>query len=60
MFENFKNTSVFNQGLFVMLCGLAGVFLVLILFFFLIKILLKAFPEKNDKDNDDKKEKVIV
>ncbi|MCX8131727.1 MAG: OadG-related small transporter subunit [Clostridia bacterium] len=51
MIESLKKASELNQGLFVMLCGIGGVFLVLILFFLLIKGLAKAFPEKEDKEN---------
>ncbi|MFA6308653.1 MAG: OadG family protein [Clostridia bacterium] len=46
MIEYFSNQSTFIKGLFVMAIGIAGVFLVLIIFYFLIKILTKIFPSK--------------
>lgn len=55
MIENLRNASEFAQGFFVMICGIGGVFLVLILFFFLIRLLLKVFPEKNDAEKKDPK-----
>jgi hypothetical protein len=43
------NTEIFNKGLTAAAFGLAGVFLVLILFFFLTKLMIvifRKFPEK--------------
>ena len=37
-----------QNGLIVMLVGMLGVFLVLILFYVMIRILTKAFPYKPD------------
>lgn len=37
------------MGFYLMLYGLAGVFSALILFFILIKVMMKAFPYKEDK-----------
>lgn len=47
MLENLVNASNIEKGLFIMLVGILGVFLVLIVFFFMIKLLQKLFPEKN-------------
>ena len=38
--------TVFMQGVEVAICGLAGVFAVLILFYISTKIMLKIFKEK--------------
>ncbi|WP_148137135.1 OadG-related small transporter subunit [Candidatus Formimonas warabiya] len=40
--------SLVESGLEVMALGLAGVFAVLILFYFMIKLLIKAFPPKEE------------
>jgi Na+-transporting methylmalonyl-CoA/oxaloacetate decarboxylase gamma subunit len=39
MIEQLKQASTLNQGFFVAAVGLVGVFLVLVLFFFAIKII---------------------
>jgi len=36
-----------QKGLFVMIAGVAGVFIVLILFYFLIRVITRLFPSKN-------------
>ena len=41
-----ENFPVFLEGLKLMGFGMAGIFLVLIIIFFSIKILLKVFPPK--------------
>jgi VIT1/CCC1 family predicted Fe2+/Mn2+ transporter len=41
MLEQIKNSPIMSQGLFVAAFGLLGVFLVLVLFFFIIKGLQK-------------------
>ncbi len=41
-----KNFPVFLDGLELMAFGMIGIFLVLIIIFFSIKILLKVFPPK--------------
>ena len=46
MFDSIVNGSAFAQSLIVMLFGISGVFIVLILFFLLIKVLMKILPEK--------------
>ena len=46
MLESIVNSSNLIKSLFLMLVGVAGGFSVLILFFILIKVLLKLFPEK--------------
>jgi len=48
MFSNLAGSSTLTKSLFLMLVGLAGVFSVLILFYILIKVLLKLFPEKGN------------
>lgn len=47
MIENLKTASPINQGLFVMIAGLSVVFITLVVFFFLIKLLAKLYPEEN-------------
>jgi len=47
MIEYFANGTNLDKSLFLMLVGMAGVFAVLILFFVLIKVLIKLFPEKD-------------
>jgi len=47
MIENFVNASNFEKSLFIMVAGVAGVFFVLILFYLLIKVITRLFPEKN-------------
>jgi hypothetical protein len=42
MIDQLKNSSTLVQGGFAALAGLVGVFLVLVLFFYLIKILQKV------------------
>ena len=42
----------FQMGLELMLYGLAGVFVVLILFFVVIKLLVAIFPYKEEKKSD--------
>lgn len=46
MLESIINSSNIMKSLFLMGVGVAGVFFVLILFFVLIKVLIKLFPEK--------------
>ncbi len=44
--ERLINGTNFEKGILVMLSGMLGVFIVLIVFFFLIRILVKVFPYK--------------
>jgi Na+-transporting methylmalonyl-CoA/oxaloacetate decarboxylase gamma subunit len=46
MLNNLIQGSALQQSLFIMLVGISGVFLVLVLFFLMIKLLTKIFPEK--------------
>lgn len=48
MFQNLINGTKMGQGIFVTIFGMLGVFLVLILFFFMIKLLTKLFPYKQE------------
>lgn len=48
MLDYFKEASNIEKGLFIMGVGIAGVFLVLIVFYLLIKLLGKAFPNKGN------------
>ncbi len=48
--ENFMNGSNMEKGVLVMLGGMLGVFIVLIIFFFLIKLLVKLFPYKPEEN----------
>ncbi len=47
--ESLINGTKLQQGVLVMLGGMAGVFIVLILFYFLIKLLEKIFPYKPEE-----------
>lgn len=42
--EKLMNGSNIEKGILVMLGGMLGVFIVLIIFYFLIKVLTKVFP----------------
>lgn len=44
--QSLINGTKIEQGIFVTIGGMLGVFLVLILFYFLIKLLTKLFPYK--------------
>lgn len=46
MIENLQN------GLWVTLGGMLGVFIVLIIFFFLIKLFIKIFPYKTEENKE--------
>ena len=46
MIENLQN------GLWVTLGGMLGVFIVLIIFFFLIKLFIKIFPYKAEENKE--------
>ncbi|NMB95807.1 MAG: hypothetical protein GYA02_04230 [Clostridiaceae bacterium] len=48
MFDSLINSSSLTKSMFLLGIGLAGVFSVLILFYILIKLLLKLFPEKGN------------
>ncbi|MDD2457777.1 MAG: OadG-related small transporter subunit [Eubacteriales bacterium] len=43
MIEQLKQASLIDQGLFVAAVGLAGVFIVLVLFFVAIKVIARLF-----------------
>ena len=49
MLENIRNASVFSQGLFVTVVGLIETFLILLLFFAVIKIMGKWLLKKKNK-----------
>lgn len=44
--ESLINGGPVNQGILVMAGGMLGVFIVLIIFYFLIKLLTRVFPYK--------------
>lgn len=48
MIEQLKNASTINQGLFVAVVGLVGVFVVLVAFFLAILLLQKIETKKKD------------
>jgi len=50
--ENMIGASNLQKGLFVMLVGVVGVFIVLILFYFLIRFLGWIFPVKDTEDKE--------
>lgn len=52
MIESIANSSTLIKGLFVSAFGIAGVFFVLIIFFFLIKALTKFLPSDKQKKDD--------
>lgn len=47
MVENLINATTLEKGLFIMAAGVTGVFVVLILFYLLIKVITRLFPEKD-------------
>ncbi|MGI6776829.1 MAG: OadG-related small transporter subunit [Acetivibrionales bacterium] len=51
MLENFVNGTTFQKGIFVMIFGIIGVFIVLILFFLMIKVITRLFPYKDNEQN---------
>lgn len=48
--ERLMNGSLIEKGILVMLGGMLGVFIVLIIFYFLIKLLIRVFPYKPDEN----------
>lgn len=52
MLESLINGTLIEKGLFVTLVGMAGVFIVLILFYFVIRGFSKLFPYKPEEDNN--------
>mgnify|MGYP000862973808 CR=1 FL=1 len=50
-FQNLVYGSKYEQGLFVTIFGIAGVFIVLILFYFMIRLLTKVLPYKNEEEH---------
>ncbi len=48
MLEYVINGTNIEKALFLMVVGMIGVFTVLILFFIMIKVLIKVFPKKNN------------
>ena len=47
--EKMMNGSNIEKGILVMLGGMLGVFIVLIIFYFLVKLLMKVFPYKPEE-----------
>lgn len=47
--ENLMNGNNFEKGILVMLAGMLGVFIVLIIFYFLIRLLVRLFPYKHEE-----------
>ena len=47
--ESLMNGSNIEKGILVMLGGMLGVFIVLIIFYFLIKLLVGLFPYKPEE-----------
>jgi len=50
--EFLANGSNFEKGLIVTLFGMAGVFIVLVVFYLLIKLFVKVFPYKAENGNE--------
>lgn len=50
MMDYVLNGSNMTKALFLMGAGIGGVFLVLVLFYLLIRLLLKLFPERENTD----------
>jgi len=49
MIQNLINGTNLEKGIFVTIFGMLGVFLVLILFYFMIRILTKLLPYKSEQ-----------
>jgi Na+-transporting methylmalonyl-CoA/oxaloacetate decarboxylase gamma subunit len=49
-FQQLIDGTPIEKGVFVMICGMLGVFLVLILFYLLIRLLTRIFPYKIEDD----------
>jgi Na+-transporting methylmalonyl-CoA/oxaloacetate decarboxylase gamma subunit len=49
LIQNLMNGTKMQHGIFVTIFGMAGVFVVLIIFFFLIRLLTKIFPYKQEE-----------
>ena len=49
MIQDLINGTKMEQGIFVTIVGMLGVFLVLILFYFMIRLLTKVLPYKQDE-----------
>jgi len=47
--ENLVNGSNIGKGIFVTIFGMLGVFIVLILFYFMIRLLTKVLPYKQEE-----------
>ena len=47
--QNLVNGTTMEQGIFVTIFGMFGVFLVLILFYFIIRLLTKILPYKQEE-----------
>lgn len=47
--QNLMNGTKLEQGIFVTIFGMFGVFLVLILFYFIIRLLTKILPYKQEE-----------
>lgn len=52
MFEKLATSSLISKALFLGLIGMAGVFTVLLIFFFMSKLLIKIFPFKEIDDDE--------
>ncbi len=51
MFDSLINGTVMEMGLFVTIVGMLGVFIVLILFYIVIKLFTVLFPHKSEENN---------
>jgi Na+-transporting methylmalonyl-CoA/oxaloacetate decarboxylase gamma subunit len=54
MFDSLMNGSDLEKGLFVTLVGILGVFLVLILFYLVIRIVTRFIPHKSEESSEIK------
>lgn len=52
MFDALINGSDVGKGLFVTLGGMLGVFIVLILFYLIIRLFSKLFPYRPEENNE--------
>lgn len=52
MFDSLINGSNIGKGLFVTFGGMSGVFIVLIIFYFIIRLFTKLFPYKPEENNE--------
>ena len=53
MLDNLINGTDLQKGLFIMIFGLIGVFLVLVIFFIMIKLMSRLFPHNKTEEREE-------